>query len=171
MSQQVPESYDPLVQLLEDAADGADQHGAAVGLKQNTPELIRADLETLVGKPAGPGNLPPAVPGLKALWNTAKAEKSTKGAAFRSAKSNGVAVARACVNVLKPRLGDGWNAAWQAAGFTNGSLAIPDNPLTLLQQLRAYFSTNPAHEKPDIAPGVHATAAACAAASPACARN
>src|SRR5258708_40189332 len=72
MSNQIPQSYDLLVQLLEDAADGAHQHAAATGLKQNTEAAIRADLEALVGTPAGPGNVPPAVPGFKALWNTAK---------------------------------------------------------------------------------------------------
>jgi len=103
--------------------------------------------------------------GLKALWNTAKAAKSAATAAFRSAKSNGKAVARACVNVLKPRLGDSWTAAWQNAGFTGGSIAIPDNPLTLLQQLRAYFAANPTHEQADLGNGFAATAAACEAAA------
>lgn len=156
-SQKIPESYDPLVALLEDAADGARDHAASVGLQQNTEAKIRADLEALVGTAAGPGGIPSAVPGLKALWNTAKADKVAKGAAFRSARSAGRTVASACVNVLKPRLGNQWNNAWQTAGFTNASLAIPENPLTLLQQLRAYFAANTAHEVPDLAPGLAAT--------------
>lgn len=31
----IPTSYDPLVQALEDAADGAHTHGAAIGLVHN----------------------------------------------------------------------------------------------------------------------------------------
>jgi hypothetical protein len=164
-SNEIPKTYEPLIELMEDAADGARDHGAAAGLEQNTEAAIRADLEALAGKAAGPGNVPPAVPGLKALWNTAKTNKVTQSGVFRSAKSNGRAVASACVNVLKPRLGNTWTNAWQEAGFTAGSLAMPDNPLAMLQQLRAYFAANPTHEVPGLAAGIDATAAACEAAA------
>ncbi len=164
-SNDIPRSYDPLVELLEDAKTGAISHGVTVNLKQNDAASITTDYEALVGIPAGPGGVPPAVPGAKALWNTAKAAKTATGGLFRSAKSDGRALAKACVNVLKPRLGDQWGNAWQNAGFTNGSLAIPENPLTLLQQLRAYFDANPTHERPDIGAGMDATAAACEAAA------
>ena len=102
---------------------------------------------------------------MKAEWNLAKAAKTTTSGLFRSAKSNGRTLAKACVNVLKPRLGDAWSNDWQTAGFTTGSLAIPENPLTLLQQLRAYFAANPTHERLDIGGGLNATAAACEAAA------
>ena len=161
----IPLSYDPLVELLTDAQGGAAEHGPSVGLKQNDLAAITADLEALAGKPAGPGGVPPAVTGLKAGWNLAKADKVTTSGALRSAKSNGRTLAKACVNTLKPRLGDAWNNKWQTAGFTSGSLAIPENPLTLLQQMRAYFSINTTHERPNIADGLHATAAACEAAA------
>ncbi len=164
-SNNIPESYDPLVEHLEDAKGGAAEHGNSVGLKQNTLAAITTDLEALVGKPAGPGGNPPAVTGLKATWNLAKAAKTTTSGQFRSVKSNQRALAKACVNILKPRLGDSWNNAWQNAGFTTGSLAIPENPLTLLQQLRAYFSINTTHERLDIGNGLNATAAACEAAA------
>ena len=161
----IPESYDPLVEHLEDAKGGAAEHGVSVGLKQNTLAAITTDLEALAGKPAGPGGVPPAVAGRKAEWNLAKAAKTTTSGLFRSAKSNGRTLAKACVNVLKPRLGDQWNNDWQTAGFTAGSLAIPENPLTLLQQLRAYFAINTTHERTDIGNGMNATAAACEAAA------
>jgi hypothetical protein len=161
----IPRVYDPLVQLFSDAVGGAAEHGTSIGLKQNDHAALTLSLERLIGKPAGPGGNPPAVLGLKADWNLAKAAKVTIGGLFRSAKSNGRTLAKACVNVLKPRLGDAWNNDWQNAGFTTGSLAIPENPLTLLQQLRAYFSLNTTHERLDIAPGLHATAAACEAAA------
>ena len=117
MSNQIPKAYEPLVQLLEDAADGAHTNGAAIGLKQNPEAVIRADLAALTGTPAGPGGVPPAVPGLKNLWNTAKGDKVAATAAYRSAQSNGRALAMTCIGTLKPVLGQQWNSAWNAAGF------------------------------------------------------
>ena len=48
----IPKLFDPIVQFLEDAADGAHDHGAAVGLKQNDEAALRAALTDLVGAPA-----------------------------------------------------------------------------------------------------------------------
>ena len=164
MSNQVPKAYEPLVQLLEDAADGAHTYGAVIGLKQNTEPDIRADLAALTGTPAGPDGAPPAVPGLKSLWNTAKANKVAATAAYRSAQSNGRALAMTCINSLKPVLGNQWNSAWNAAGFIGGSLAVPTNPLPKLQQLRGYYEKNPKQEVANMN-GVACTAAACEAAA------
>jgi hypothetical protein len=161
---QVPEAYDPLVQLLEDAADGAAKYGAAIGLKQNTEGTIRTDLAALIGVPAGPGGVPPAVPGLKSLWNAAKANKTAMTAGLRTAESNGRALAMTCIGALKPVLGTQWNSAWNAAGFTGGSLAVPAHPQPLLLLLRAYYAANPAKEVANIN-GIACTAAACQAAS------
>jgi len=49
----IPTSYDPIVQLLEDAADGAHTHGAAIGLVHNDEAHIRTDLIALVGNLPG----------------------------------------------------------------------------------------------------------------------
>ena len=157
----IPDSYDQLIQLLEDAADGAATHGAAIGLKQNDETALRTVLTQLTGTPAGPGGVPPAAPGLKDNWNTAKAAKTTGTGGFSAAKKNGRSIARACINVLRPRLGDQWNNDWQNAGFTDGSLAIPENPLALLQQIASYFSAHPDHEVKT----VNATAGDCTTAA------
>ena len=154
-----PTSYDPIVQHLEDAADGAHTHGAAIGLAHNDETKIRTDLEALVGTPAGPGGVPPATPGLKSLWNTAQANKSAQTAALRTVCSNARLYARTCIRSLFPVLGESWNPRWNAAGFTGGSLAVPANPLTQLQQLRAYYEATPAREC--TVQGVACTAAAC----------
>ena len=160
----IPEGYDPIVQLLEDAADGAHTHGAALNLTHNNETALRANLTALVGTPAGPDNVPPAVPGLKALWNTAQANKSAKTAALRTAQSNGRFLARTCIRSLMPVLGEDWNSAWSDAGFTGGSLAVPTNPLPMLQQLRAYYAANPTRETANVN-GIACTAAACETAA------
>ena len=160
----IPDAYEPVIQLLEDAADGAQTHGAAVGLTHNNEAKLRLDLTSLVGTPAGPNNTPPAVPGLKALWNTAQANKSSKTGTLRTIQSNGRFLARTCIRSLMPVLGEDWNSAWQDAGFTGGSLAIPANPLPTLQQLRAYYAANPTRETANVN-GVACTAAACETAA------
>ena len=78
----------------------------------------------------------------------------------RTAESNARAFAGKAVNVLKNFLGTQWNSAWAAAGFKAGSLAIPDDPLPLLGELRAYFAAHPAHA---VVPVLEVTAAACTA--------
>ncbi|HTX22685.1 MAG TPA: fibronectin type III domain-containing protein [Candidatus Aquilonibacter sp.] len=162
MSNQIPKIYDPLVQLLQDAADGANQHGDAVGLKQNPEAAIRTDLEALIGTPAGPNNNPPAEPGLKSLWDTAKAKKTTMTAALRTAESNGRALALTCIGTLRPVLGQKWNSAWNAAGFTTSSLAVPAHPQGMLLKLRAYYDANPGREVKEVN-GIDCTGAACQA--------
>lgn len=164
-SNKILRSYNPVVELLEDAADGALTHGAAVGLKQNDEPALRTVLGALIGTAAGPGGVPPATPGAKATWNVAKAAKTAASAAARTARSNGRLLAQTCIGILKPRLGNQWTAHWQNAGITGGSLAVRDNPMTMLQQFGSYFATNPTHEVPNIAPGISATAAGCNAAA------
>lgn len=158
-----PKSYDPIVQHLEDAADGAHTYGAALKLTHNDEPAIRTDLYALVGTPAGPGGTPPAKPGLKTLWNTAQASKTAATKTLNLACGNARVYARTCLHTLMPVLGESWNSQWNAAGFTGGSLAVPTNPLTLLLQLRDYFGANPTRET--TVQGVACTAAACEAAS------
>jgi len=160
----IPQGYDAVVEHLEDAADGAASHASAINLVHSTEAILRGALWALVGKPAGPNGTPPAEPGLKSLWDDAKANKTAKTAGVRSACSNGRALVLACLGVLKPRLGQHWNSVWQTAGFVGGSLEVPDNPMTLLQQFRAYFGKNPTHQAADLQPYA-VTAAACEAAA------
>lgn len=164
-SQSIPQSYEPLVRLFEEAANGARQHGAAVGLKHNTEAEIWAELEAIIGRPPGSGDHPPELPGLKTAWNAARAAKVVSSDQLRVAKEKGRALALACSNALRPRLGNRWSSKWVPVGFTGGSLEIPDNPLSLLHDLRGYFSANPTHEVPNLAPDIHITATACHAAA------
>jgi len=164
-TQEIPKTYEPIVQLLAAAADGARDHGPAVGLKQNTELEIRPELELLIGRAAGPGDTPPAQHGLKRKWNAAKTFKVDAGTALRQAREGGRELATACVNALKARLGTRWSNAWQSAGFTAGTLGIPENPVAVLQQLREYFEANPGHEVPNLSDTTSATADACEAAA------
>jgi hypothetical protein len=163
-SNEIPKSYDLLIEHMEDAADGAGAFGPLVGLRQNTEPRIRFDLEALTGRPAGNGGTPPAIPGLKALVNAARANKTAKTAALRTVQSNGRALAMTCISTLKPVLGTTWNSQWNAAGFDGGSLSVPTNPMTQLQQLRAYYLANPGREVSSVN-GIACTAAACEAAA------
>ena len=129
----IPQEYDPLVSLAEDALDGAQQHGGAIGLSQNTAVKIEADLRDLTGDPTAT----PPTPGKQGLWNGAKAAKLTAAAASRTAESNARAYCGKAVGVLKNYLGTQWNGQWAAAGFTNASLRIPDDPVPMLGELRA----------------------------------
>jgi hypothetical protein len=164
-TQSIPQSYELLVQLFEEAANGTREHGAAVGLKQNTVAEIRPELEAIIGRPAGPGDNPPSLLGLKAEWNAAKADKAEAAGALRLAKDHGRTIATACVNTLKVRFGNRWSSKWESAGFSGGTLELPDNPLTVLHQLRAYFTANPDHEVPNLGLDIHVTAAACQTAA------
>lgn len=155
-SNKIPQNIDPLVSLAEDAADGAQQFGAAINLAQNTEAAIRADLMSLTGDPnAGP----PPTPGKQGEWIASKSAKAAASTAARLAESNARSFCASAVGVLKNYLGTKWGSAWEAAGFTNGSLRMPDDPLPLLGELRAYFLAHAAQENAPL--GV--TAAACLA--------
>ena len=45
-SNEIPRAYAQLIQLAENAADGAQSHGPGVGLAQNTAAKIRTDPAT-----------------------------------------------------------------------------------------------------------------------------
>lgn len=141
-SNEIPENVNDLISLAVNAAEGARKEGAAIQLAQNTEAKILADLEVFVGNP---GAAPP-VPGAQNLYNAAKSVKVAATASRRAAENTAKAFCTRSVGVLKNYLGQQWNAAWQAAGFTAGSLEIPDDPMSLVTEIRAYFLTHPAQE-------------------------
>lgn len=159
MDNSIAQSFDPIVQLLSNAISGAHDLGDLINLKQNDEAALQTEYDALVGKPAN--DPAPAEPGLKDKWNLAKAAKVTATGTLQTAEGKGRAQAQSCLSVLKPLLGSLWNNKWINAGFSTGSLEVPSNPLTLLQQLRTYFALNPTHETTNVATRVNATAAAC----------
>lgn len=60
------------------------------------------------------------------------------------------AVAKSCceqaIDTLKVHLGRRWNPQWTAAGFTNGSIALPNEHFAVLTALAAYFRLHPERE-------------------------
>lgn len=152
-SNEIPDSPEPLISLATDAADGAAAEGAGIGLMHNTAAAIRLDLARLVGDPAA---VPPVI-GARNSYHLAKAAKTAGTAAQRSEQSTCRAFCASAVGLLKNYLGNQWNSQWQAAGFSGGSLAMPDDPMPMLGELSAYFAAHPAHENPQL--GI--TAAAC----------
>jgi hypothetical protein len=152
-SNQVPQTPDALISLAADAQNGAINHGTDIGLSHNTAADITADLIAFIGDPG----VSPPLPGTRNIYNSAKSAKTAATARRRSVESNGRAFCASAVGLLKNFLGNQWNSQWQAAGFTTGSLAIPDDTLPMLGELRGFFSANPARENAPL--GI--TAAAC----------
>jgi len=131
----IPMTYDPLVALAEDAADGAQQHEAAIGLLQNKEAAIRTDRTALTGAETN--------------VLAKRAAKSAAIATLRTADSNGKAFIALFVRTGKTTIGSDWNATWEQAGFTAGSLAIPETPdvrFTLIDTLRNFLGTNAQYE-------------------------
>ncbi len=131
----LPAKYNQLIALAEDAADGAGQHQAAIGLLQNTQARIQADITAL-----------------SAAQHAFQAERQAKKglvAAQRSADSNGKAFIASFKNALESTLGSQWSVSWLPTGFVNNSLEIPSSMpgrQTLLATMRDYLTANPAHE-------------------------
>ena len=131
----IPNGLPQLFALAEDAADGAHAQGAAIGLKQNTEDAIRADLA--------------AAKNAEDNYAAGKTDKDTLSSNLRTADSNGRSFIKSCGAYFSQVISENWSAAWAATGFPNQSTAIPgtqDARLTLLGSLKTYFTKNPTME-------------------------
>lgn len=120
---------------LEDMADGAQQHEAAIGLRQNTEAPLRADLS--------------AAQAAQNAFKAAADRKSALVTAQTVADSNGRAFLAAARGILVPILGSGWNSSWEAAGFPDGSTSVPSTIAerqALLLALQNYLAAHPDYE-------------------------
>lgn len=129
---EIPQSYTDVVTLAEDAADGAQTHETANGLKQNTETVIRAELVTLV-----------TAEGTAATKRTAKATASSTN---KTADSNGKAFIARFIQLEKPRLGSGWGPLWQEAGFSAGSISMPGTQgdrFVLIGEIKKFLGNHP----------------------------
>jgi len=134
-SNRLPDALDKLMTLAEDAADGAHEHEAAIGLLQNTEAKIRADLAALVAANQHFGDMTGQNPGMTTDVTVAR--------------SNGRAFAVSLRDTLKPAFGQRASQAWVPVGFTAQSIAVPstgEKLLPLLMSMKNFLSANAAYE-------------------------
>ena len=106
-------------------------HGAAIGVKQNTADVLAAELKTFRG--------------LDALFVASRSRgKDELTPALRKADADAQKYINDARHVLKGALGSHYNQDWIDAGFLNGSLAMPkrigDRDI-LVSALAGYFTT------------------------------
>ena len=131
----IPEILDDLSTMAEDAADGLHQLEVIVGVKQNTEAAVRLDLGTLTTT--------------KSAYDTLVAAGTTLTTAMTVAKSNARGFCAGVRDRLKHFLGNQASVAWQPAGWTAESIAIPatgERLLPLLGSIKSYFTANPTQE-------------------------
>ena len=135
MQNPIPRPVSELFSLAEKAGDGCHTHEVAIGIMHNTEALLRADLD--------------AARTANNQYQTAKGAKVAATGIQNSADADAVAFISAARDVLKPRLGLHWSAAWNQAGFINGSLEVPGTlaqRMELVKSLELYFTGHAAHE-------------------------
>ncbi len=146
---EIPRTVDGNAVLLTDAHNGALALQDDVGLKQNrAPEILAARIDLM-----GDLSVTPAIPGKQQLYEAAKAAKVAASGEKTAVDSNAKSFIARVINRLKSILGNEWNAAWEAAGFTGGTIAMPrtaDERFAILPSLSAYFTANPANEDPTL---------------------
>ena len=144
-----------------DLADGLHVKEVEIGMAQNTEAKVRTDLKKIEGDPAAPAGSA-ARKGSFGLYETCKqitaAAEHNVMVVSDGAVSAFLLTAQGCLEVL---YGKRFNPNWAAAGWPNGTTAVPrthDQRLTLCSSLRAYLESHPAHERPAVAPYIPFTA-------------
>jgi hypothetical protein len=131
-----------MVVLGHHCVTAASDLAAEVNLKQNNSPAIAADLYDFVGLPG----TDPATAGKQGAFNQRRIAVTAAANLRRTAVQQGRDFNAKAVNHLKMFLGRRWNPLWQSVGFTNGSIALPNDPMPLLLKLRPHFIANPTHE-------------------------
>jgi hypothetical protein len=117
--------------------------GTVAGMTHNDASAVATDLYDLIGQP-GAGLSAGKQGQLNLKRDAYNAAVTVRRDAIDAAHTfNGNAI-----DLLKKHLGRTWNPRWQAAGFTRGTLRLPNDPLPLLLEFRGYFVTHAAHENP-----------------------
>ena len=139
----LPRKLTHLFQLASTILSGAETHGAAIGLQQNTAERIREDLVRAGGLPWM------GTPSIR----TTLVQARTELLRLRAVRRDALAAARTfCTNTidrLKPILGRTWNVRWEVVSLANRSLAVPrSRPYETVLLLGAFLRAHPEHEIP-----------------------
>src|SRR5690242_8597563 len=111
MENPLPHKISELFSKAEDNAAGCHTHEVALNIKQTKETDLNGALT--VARAA------------ESVFQEAQATKLTATQARQTADQNARAFIQACLSVLKPKLGSRWSGLWSAAGFVNGSLAMP----------------------------------------------
>ena len=134
-SNKLPDILEELIALTEDAADGAHQLETTVGLQQNKETAIRADLAAVVTK--------------KSAYDAAVTASPDKTTALTVARSNARGWLTMARDNFKTFLGGQPSQAWESAGWSSSSIAVPstsDLLLPMLQAVGGFLTANPARE-------------------------
>ena len=122
---------------------GAQALAVILALAQNTAARILADRIDLVGEPGAA----PVIRGKEAEWQLAGETLKTAQGALRTTKKEARDFWADAVDLLKHHLGRTWNPAWEAAGFTRGTLSTAKgDPEPMLLRIRNYLRDHAAHE-------------------------
>jgi hypothetical protein len=140
----VPHSNDNMVVLAHQIVPAAAELEVELEIKQNTSTVIAASLYDFVGMPG----TDPATAGKQGAFNLSRIAVTNAAEARRVAIQQGREFNAKAVNHLKTYLGRRWNPLWQSVGFTNGSIALPRDPMPLLLKLRPHLIANPTQELP-----------------------
>jgi hypothetical protein len=151
--QVVPKDETGFIALCAQCAGAVTAYAAILHIEQNDPVAFTTDYYDYVGLPG----TDPATAGKRGQLNQKRLALLAAQAIRRNAIQAGRDFNARAIDHLKGYLGRSWNTHWVAAGFSEGTLRQPRNPVSLLLELRAYLAMNTAHELP--ANGVTATQA------------
>lgn len=139
----IPKSIPALITFSGRALAGLISRELALGIAQNTSARLTADRHNLIGEPGAT----PVIRGKEADWQLKREALTVARAALRAAKAAAREFASDAVDVLKVHLGRTWNVAWEAAGFTRGTLSTSRGiPLPIVLRIRGYLRDHPAHQ-------------------------
>jgi hypothetical protein len=131
-SNRIPESLHPVLSLGERALAGLAAKGASTGLTHTDDAKLSEKMEALLSS--------------QASYLELRTRHAAARAILRSESAAGRGLCAGAIDMLKGHLGRRWNARWMAVGFTQGSIALPADPLPILKSVAAYLRTHPEHE-------------------------
>src|SRR4030095_1655632 len=129
----IPFAETPFVALSTQCVAGATALGAELDLQTNNAATVSADQYDYVGAPG----TDPAPAWKRGTLNQKRQALQVAQAIRRNAINAGRSYNERAVDHLKGYLGRSWNNRWVAAGFTSGSLQLPNDPKSLLLEFRA----------------------------------
>ncbi|HET6406901.1 MAG TPA: fibronectin type III domain-containing protein [Chthoniobacteraceae bacterium] len=140
----VPKDEESFVALCAKCASAVIAHAVSLDIKQNDPAAVTTDYYDYVGQPG----TDPLTAGKRGQLNQRRQAVKVAQAIRRNAIQAGRDFNARAVDHLKGYLGRSWNTRWIGAGFSEGTLRLPRNPVSLLLELRAYLAVNTPHELP-----------------------